>query len=629
VIGLAALLKRTVLEQDSLPAELYGFFAQELYQGLSDSVQEDLAVLARLPQISPDVAVMLLGARAPAVLHQASLKGFIAEEGTGELGIHPLLRSFLRRQRPVLSPDDVDRLFQVGAALVDLRQWNQGFAIVEEIHSHDLFVRLMTAGLYDLLSHGRTATVERWLGWAHSANATSPVIELAEAEVAFRRGDLRRAELFASSAAPRLEEDHPHRSRAFFRAGQIAYHLDHLTDARRSLVAAERAAFGEADLRLAIWGHFLLAAEGLEGDAAALLDRLASLSDGAPDMIARLHTGQLLLASRTGGLEPALASARSALELLDDVGDPLVRSGLRHLYAWCLALSGRYDDATPIVSEGLEHVSRDRLHFVEPHFNVVGAVVSIGQRRFREADALLTTVASSGERLDDVYLSLSAAIYRLQLRISEGALERGVAEARGSQPRPDVGPGFHEYSSAMALAHAGLNQFDAASAWIEKSATGRLPIESRVLNAWTKAILALSLEDDAAQDVVGRAFKLTKASGNFHGLVLAYRAFPRLLLALDAPSDSEDLADLLDEAADHSLAKSVGLSVRRRSTTRRATSLTDREREVHALLQRGLSNQEIGRTLFISEVTVKSHLRQVYRKLRVKSRTQAALIDLD
>jgi DNA-binding NarL/FixJ family response regulator len=57
--------------------------------------------------------------------------------------------------------------------------------------------------------------------------------------------------------------------------------------------------------------------------------------------------------------------------------------------------------------------------------------------------------------------------------------------------------------------------------------------------------------------------------------------------------------------------------------------LTKREREVHELLRRGLSNREIARTLFISEVTVKVHLRHVYEKLGVRSRTQAALVDLD
>jgi len=52
-------------------------------------------------------------------------------------------------------------------------------------------------------------------------------------------------------------------------------------------------------------------------------------------------------------------------------------------------------------------------------------------------------------------------------------------------------------------------------------------------------------------------------------------------------------------------------------------SLTDRELKVLRLLALGKSNKEIGSNLFISEFTVKSHLRSVFSKLNVLSRTEA------
>jgi DNA-binding NarL/FixJ family response regulator len=64
-------------------------------------------------------------------------------------------------------------------------------------------------------------------------------------------------------------------------------------------------------------------------------------------------------------------------------------------------------------------------------------------------------------------------------------------------------------------------------------------------------------------------------------------------------------------------------------TPRRASEdlgLSEREAALLATLARGLSNQEIGKELWITEQTVKFHLTNVYRKLGVENRTQATRI---
>ena len=53
--------------------------------------------------------------------------------------------------------------------------------------------------------------------------------------------------------------------------------------------------------------------------------------------------------------------------------------------------------------------------------------------------------------------------------------------------------------------------------------------------------------------------------------------------------------------------------------------LTDREREVLVLVASGLANKQIARRLGIAEKTVKTHLTNLFQRLGVSDRTQAAL----
>ena len=57
----------------------------------------------------------------------------------------------------------------------------------------------------------------------------------------------------------------------------------------------------------------------------------------------------------------------------------------------------------------------------------------------------------------------------------------------------------------------------------------------------------------------------------------------------------------------------------------RLARLSQREEEVFRLLVRGCSNREIGRRLFVSEATVKTHVNAVLRKLEVRDRVQAVI----
>lgn len=53
--------------------------------------------------------------------------------------------------------------------------------------------------------------------------------------------------------------------------------------------------------------------------------------------------------------------------------------------------------------------------------------------------------------------------------------------------------------------------------------------------------------------------------------------------------------------------------------------LTKREAEVLLLISKGLKDREIAEHLFISLSTVKTHTRNIYKKLKVRNRTEAVI----
>ena len=81
----------------------------------------------------------------------------------------------------------------------------------------------------------------------------------------------------------------------------------------------------------------------------------------------------------------------------------------------------------------------------------------------------------------------------------------------------------------------------------------------------------------------------------------------------------------MERSRDHDLAKRIGVHLAGPRVSDGASRLTRREQEVLDLVSQGLTNKEIGRTLYITEGTVKVHVRKICTKLGVRSRTEAAM----
>jgi DNA-binding NarL/FixJ family response regulator len=131
--------------------------------------------------------------------------------------------------------------------------------------------------------------------------------------------------------------------------------------------------------------------------------------------------------------------------------------------------------------------------------------------------------------------------------------------------------------------------------------------------------------------------RIVAAGGGAAVLVLtSFSDRPRIMGALEAGAcgyllkdvDAGAVADAIRAAArgeaplDPRAARTM---LDARSAPDPLAGLSEREREVLALLAEGLPNKLIARRLQISEKTVKSHLTRIFRELDVTDRTQAAL----
>ena len=125
--------------------------------------------------------------------------------------------------------------------------------------------------------------------------------------------------------------------------------------------------------------------------------------------------------------------------------------------------------------------------------------------------------------------------------------------------------------------------------------------------------------------------------------IRSHDAAPRVLVLTNYDTDADILGAieagasgyLLKDAPPAELVAAVRAGARADSPTAAAVStrlnasrdagdrLTAREAEVLTLVAEGRSNRDIGRALFLSEATVKSHLVHIFTKLGVGSRTAA------
>jgi DNA-binding CsgD family transcriptional regulator len=621
VIGLAALADDFDLPEGTLPASLYEYFAEELYQAASHEVQRGLRRLALAPSLAEGVAEFLLGEEAPEVIAEGMRLGFLSAR-SGTLELHPLLRTFLdtKQTRTEVTSATLD---QLARHLTELGSWDDAFALARRFFSKDRFLDLLERALGSLIREGRLLTLSTWLDLAHAHRVDAGIIDLAEAEIAFweaRRAD---AEALALRAARRLA-DHPLLSHTMCIAGTSARLGSHNLRAKAHFERALGCAKTVPDRRDAVWGQLQASLDLNADDVADLFVSLVELDDGSATSEVRLANAHFMMAVREGTLNELPAIFDSAEKLLLRITDPLTISSFLSCRSSLFVLLGRYQEGRRAALRCERYAADARLNFVIAHAKRARAAAELGLRRFTRSGQIIDWLEREALRTNDVFLELEARLLRSRLLLALGLADRAVRSLKEPPQRFPFDAERGEYLATLSLAYACCDKRQEALQLIDEAVAMPPTVEVRALAPCVGAIVALQAREPGAQKAVHDAFQTVADIGCVDFFVSAYRGFPALLAALPSSSWTRPwLNRVIEDAHDEQLARAFSRSTIQHRASRQR--LTPREKEVLALIGQGLTNREIAGTLFISEATAKVHVLHILDKLGVRSRTEAAL----
>jgi len=344
------------------------------------------------------------------------------------------------------------------------------------------------------------------------------------------------------------------------------------------------------------WLEAVITREGIE----IFQNFLHSPKATAPHLVrARAKTLAFLSLSylRLGDHDRAVETANTALVLEAEVIDAEIKAyalaGLGHAYG----LQKRFDEAFAYLNESLE-LFRALDHIPGQGWTLSRlGTVALHSGDYKRAEAWLSEQANlmreSGNLMYLTYAVRYEGFAILQQRRVQDALEKFLELLQLYERSEDVTPGSFTAVAATAIQIGQLKRavkiMGFATARLESSHYTLLPYDHDVYDQTIDG-LRVSLGEQAFQAGWEEGKKLTSDQAYLEALAVCN-------------------------------SQAVGSSESPQSDR---TSLTEREIEVLRLVAQGLSNQEIADRLVISRRTVHAHLRSIYDKLDVTTRTAAA-----
>ena len=623
VVGLASLTPEPTLMSrvaTGLPEALYDYLAEELYQALPADIQDSLCLIAVAGVRTRRLVELLFPphGREKAVRDVVE-GGWLTTGADGNLELHPLLEAFLRHKLDDEPPPETrKKATQVAQMLISERQWDEAFSVIERYGIDEALLPLLRAGLNDLLAAGRTATVRAWVEHAERRQVAGAERDLAAAELRFRDGRFHESEVFALAAADRLAPGDPWLSRALAAAGRAAHAATREHEALELYRRARKSARLESDRRVAALGE-LSAATDLElPEAAELLAEFTPTPEDVKGLVD--HVMRAVSLDSRFGTPSDFREAHRVYQLLHLVEDPITRCSFRNMHGYALASNGDVDAASAVVRAQLDDADRYRLDFVVPYAHLIAALIENVSGHFDRVDELCASVERAGKKAGDDQLVTNARAIRVRSLVARGQFNDAVQLSM--LPMGVVTPstaGELIGSRAVALA---CHRSDARAITTAESARKMTSAaEARVLCAAAHAIVAMNRPDVNLFPLARAALATAVEQHCVECFIAAYRGYAQLAqVLLDSADTRETMLHVLSIAGDSDL-----FANRLPGVGGTWEDLSPRERDVLALVARGLSNREIAQHLFITEATVKVHLSHIFEKLSVSSRTAAAL----
>jgi LuxR family transcriptional regulator, maltose regulon positive regulatory protein len=619
VLGLAAMSGDVdFTASHHLSHTLYEFLASELLAAAKPETQAALMLLAVASVAEVDVAHDLLGAGAEGLVEDARRRGLVALTDRKTLALHPLLRELLIQRFGEADASMRNALLARCRRLLHEARWDEALNVAETAQDAQFAEEAIAAALDDLLTAGRTNSLQRWVAAARSAGAEGGLIDYAESEALFRSGELDRAMALAAYAAGSLEGDLV--ARAHLVAGRSAHLLD-LPDrtgkhAKLAAAAAETAETREG----AVWLRHLRAIEQEAPDLTERLEEFRAVARSGLKQSLMVAAAELGGAMVEGGLSDALENARDVLALGPEGADPIAHSGFLTVYSYALLANGQYEAALTQLDALATLAESSFMAFAVPFAQIHRAKGLVGLRRFTAAARTISVLERQMEGDSRGFVRGSIQVQRARLYASVGEIPRATAVLSLDPPTRMPTTDRSVFLGWRALLTAVAGDSDRAiieTAGVRNAGRGWEP---ECLAVLTEALVALR---GGKRDEAVALLKIVIESGFCDPIVIALRAAPDLGAFLAEQAQWRTwLQQLLSASRDDSIARSLGLNVPREA--RQRAGLSPRETEVHELLAQGLTNEEIARLLHISLSTTKVHVKHIFGKLGVRSRLEAA-----